>query len=53
MIKQYIIKYKLFTMPWYYEFTTYAESGSEALAAFIKAEPFGVERYYISAAIDI
>ncbi len=53
MIKQYIIKYKLFAMPWYYEFTTYAESADEAITAFVKAEPFGIERYYLAAVLDV
>lgn len=52
-MRQFIIKYKLFTMPWYYEFTTYAESGSEAITAFLKEYPIGIEKYYVAAALSI
>lgn len=53
MFKQYIIKYKLFGMPYYYEFRTYSENSDSAISAFIKEYPIGIERYYIAAILDI
>lgn len=52
-MKQFIIKYKLFSMPFYYEFSVYAESGSHAITAFLKEYPIGIEKYYVSAALSI
>ena len=51
--KEYIIKYKVFTIPYYYEFKCYAESNDQAITQFIKAEPIGIERYYIESINDI
>ena len=53
MIKQYIIKYKVFNLPYYYEFKAYAKTADDAITAFIKAEPIGIERYYIAAVLDV
>lgn len=53
MIKQFIIKYKLFTMPFYYEFKVYAENTESACNAFFKEYPIGIERFYIATTIDI
>lgn len=53
MIKEYVVKYKVFTIPFWYEFKCYAGSTDEAVSAFIREEPIGIEKYYISAVYDI
>ena len=53
MYKQYIIKYKLRSLPFYYEFVAYEESTDSAITAFYKEYPIGIERFYIAAVLDI
>jgi hypothetical protein len=53
MYKQYIIKYKLRSLPFYYECVAYEESTDSAITAFYKEYPIGVERFYIAAVLDI
>lgn len=53
-MKQYIIKYKVFSLKWWYEFTCYAENTQEALKAFIRENAFiGIEKFYIAKTINI
>lgn len=50
MIKEYIIKYKVFSIPYYYEFKCVAETTDKAITQFIKKETLiGIERFYIAA----
>lgn len=53
MFREYVFKYKLFTMPWFYEFKCYAENTENAIAAFIKENHIGIEKYYIYGVFDI
>lgn len=53
MYKQYIIKYKLRSIPFYYEFRVYEKSTDDAVTAFYKEYPIGIERFYIAAVLDI
>lgn len=53
MYMEFVINYKLFSMPWFYTFTVYAESGSQAISEFLKEYPIGVEKYYISKVYNI
>ena len=49
MLKKYYIKYKLESIPTYWEFTCYAGSEKEALSAFVlNAEMSRVEDCYIA-----
>lgn len=54
MIKEYIIKYKVFSIPYYYEFKCFADSANNAITQFIKKETLiGIERFYIAAETNI
>ncbi len=53
MVKEYVFKYKVFSLPFWYEFKCYAENTDQACSAFIKANPIGIEKYYIMAVYDI
>lgn len=53
MLKEYVFKYKLFSMPWFYEFKCYAETTENAVAAFIKENPIGIEKYYIAFVVEV
>ena len=48
MIKEYVFKYKVFTMPWWWEWKCYAESTEEACTLFRKDNPTGIECYRIA-----
>lgn len=48
MIKQYIIKYKVKSIPFYYEFRVYETTTDNAITAFFKEYPIGIERFYIA-----
>lgn len=49
MLKKYYIKYKLESIPTYWEFTCYEDNDTEALSAFIlNVEMSRVEDYYIA-----
>ena len=51
--REYVIKYKVFSISWYYEFKCYETTADKAITAFIKEYPIGIERYYIAFANDI
>ena len=53
MIKEYVFSYKVKTIPFWYAFSCYAETTDEAITQFIKENPIGIEKYYISAVYDI
>lgn len=53
MIKEYVFKYKVFTIPFWYEFKCYAETRENAVAAFIKENPIGIEKYYIAIVLEV
>lgn len=52
-MKQYVISYKVRGIPFWYVFTCYAENTDNAVAAFIKEYPIGIETYRIVKTIDI
>ncbi len=48
-VKKFYIKYKMFGIPYYYEFTCYAESERDALKIFLlNVEVANVEDYYVA-----
>ena len=53
MIKEYVINYKVRSLPYWYVFTCYAENSDSAISAFLKEEPFGIESFKIVAVYDI
>lgn len=53
-MKEYTISYKVFSLPWYFTFSCYAENAEQAITKFIKSSDYsGVERFYISSVHDI
>lgn len=53
MVNEYVFRYKVFTIPLWYEFRCYADSTDGAVFAFIRENPIGIEKYYISAVYEI
>ena len=53
MYKEYVFKYKVKTIPFWYEFKCYEESTDKAVTQFLKENPIGIEKHYISAVYDI
>ena len=53
-MKQYIIKYKVFSLKWWYEFSCYAENTQEAINTFIRENTLiGIEKFYIANTLKI
>ena len=53
MSKEYVFNYKVKTLPFWYTFRVYAESQDEAISAFLRENPFGIEIYRIVKVYDI
>lgn len=47
MIKEYVFNYKVKTIPYWYTFTCYADSTDNAISAFLKENPIGIETFRI------
>lgn len=53
MYSEFVIKYKVRSVPFWYEFKTIAENSDSAITAFLREYPIGIEKYYISACYSI
>lgn len=55
MYKEFVINYKVKTVPfpYWYTFTTYAETEEEAIKAFLAEYPINIEAYRITAVHNI
>lgn len=46
-MKEYVFNYKVKTIPFWYVWTCYAESTEQAVSAFMKENPIGIESFRI------
>ena len=53
MCKQYIIKYRIASIPWEFEFMAIEDTADKAITAFIREYPIGITSYRIAAVLDI
>ena len=51
--KEYIIHYKVFSLPWWYSFSCYADSADSAVSMFLRENPIGIESYKITDSLEI
>lgn len=52
-MKEYVISYKVRSLPYWYTFTCYEESADKAVSAFWRENPFGIEAFRIVAENEI
>lgn len=51
--QEYVFRYKVFSLPYWYEFVCYADSTNKAITMFLRENPIGIESYRILMVKDI